>query len=76
MTCSGMSILSGKPYIADRPSDAANLVSDHVLVDYNMRAKTIDAMQDLAFRVNRCLRAGAEAAGAGLEIKTVPGVLD
>ena len=55
--------------------DAANIVSDNVLLDYNMRAKTIDAMQDLAFRIDRCMRAGAEAVGAGLEIKTAPGYL-
>lgn len=55
--------------------DAANIVSDNVLVDYNMRAKNIEAMQDLAFRIDRCLRAGAEAVGVGLEIKTEPGYL-
>ena len=40
-----------------------------------MRARTAEAMQDASDKVDRSIRAGAMAIGAGVEIKTIPGYL-
>jgi len=54
---------------------ASNIISNHVELDYNMRSKTIKAVRDIAYRVDRALKGAAMATGAGLEIITEPGYL-
>lgn len=52
-----------------------NVVTDEVKVDYELRAKSIAALKDMSYRVDRSLRAGAVAVGAGMENRTEPGYL-
>lgn len=54
---------------------ATNIVSDDVDVEYNLRAAELNDMLDMSYRVDRSLRAGAIATGAGVEIQTEPGYL-
>lgn len=54
---------------------ATNIISDNVDMDYDIRARTPNAMLDIAYRVDRSLKGAAMAMGAGLEIETVPGYL-
>lgn len=55
--------------------DAMNIVSDNVEVKYNLRAKRTEDLMDMSYRVDRSLRAGAIAVGAGMESRTEPGYL-
>lgn len=54
---------------------ACNVITDEVKVDYEIRAKSIAALKDISYRVDRGLRAGAIAVGAGMENRTEPGYL-
>jgi len=54
---------------------SSNVISDKVEMDYNIRAKTIDAMLDIGYRVDRSLKGAAIATGAGMEVRTVAGYL-
>ena len=54
---------------------ATNIVSDDVKVEYNIRGAELNDMLDMSYRVDRSLRAGAIATGAGLDIETEAGYL-
>ena len=55
--------------------NVANIVADKTELDYNIRAKTLEDMMDIAYRVDRAFKGAAVATGAGMEIKTVPGYM-
>lgn len=54
---------------------ATNVVSNDVMMDYNLRAKTLNDMLDMSYRVDRAVKGAAIATGTGVEIKTTPGYL-
>lgn len=61
--------------ILTRAGDAVNIVPADVRLQTFVRAITTAAMREAAGKVDRSLRAGAAAIGAGLEIETRPGYL-
>lgn len=52
-----------------------NVVPEHVVVEGQVRAKTMAAMLDANHKANRSFEAGAHAVGAGVQIKDFPGYL-
>lgn len=56
-------------------SDLVNVVPDLVRMESYVRAASADAMKFYNDRINRALRAGADAIGATCEIKDMPGYL-
>ncbi|SDO11136.1 amidohydrolase [Acetanaerobacterium elongatum] len=52
-----------------------NVVPDHVVVECQVRAKTMSAMLDANHKANRSFEAGAHAIGAGIQINDMPGYL-
>lgn len=54
---------------------ASNVISNHVEMDYNIRATTTREMLEIGYRVDRSLKGAAMAHGAGLEIRTEAGYL-
>lgn len=61
--------------IITRGGDSVNAVPSEVWLETFVRARTAEAMQDASDKVDRSIRAGAMAIGAGVEIKTIPGYL-
>lgn len=55
--------------------DLVNVVPDLVRMESYVRAASADAMKFYNDRINRALRAGADAIGATCEIKNMPGYL-
>ena len=55
--------------------DLVNVVPDLVRMESYVRAASADAMKSYNDRINRALRAGADAIGATCEIKDMPGYL-
>lgn len=55
--------------------NVSNIVADKTELDYNIRAKTLNDMRDIAYRVDRAFKGAAVATGAGMEIKTEPGYM-
>lgn len=61
--------------IINSGGDLVNVVPDYVSMESYVRAATVDAMVDGNFKVNRALKAGADALGATCEIHDLPGYL-
>lgn len=61
--------------IITRGGDSVNVVPSEVWLETFVRARTAKAMLDASDKVDRSIRAGALAIGAGVEIKTMPGYL-
>jgi len=61
--------------ILTRGGDSVNIVPADVRLETFVRARTLEAIHDAEAKVDRALRAGAMAVGAGLEIRTLPGYL-
>ena len=55
--------------------EAANATPAEVRYEGRVRGRTIDVVSDASARMDRCLRAGALALGASVEITTIPGYL-
>ena len=53
--------------------EAANVTPAEVRYEGRVRGRTIEVVDDAAAKMDRCLRAGALALGAGVEINTIPG---
>ena len=53
--------------------EAANVTPAEVRYEGRVRGRTIDVVDDVASKMDRCLRAGALALGAAVEIVTIPG---
>ena len=53
--------------------EAANATPAEVRYEGRVRGRAIDVVDDAATKVDRCLRAGALALGASVEIVTIPG---
>ena len=53
--------------------EAANATPAEVRYEGRVRGRTIDVVNDAAEKMDRCLRAGALALGASVEIATIPG---
>ncbi len=53
--------------------EAANATPAEVRYEGRVRGRTIDVVTDAAAKMDRCLRAGALALGAEVEISTIPG---
>ncbi|MDD7319278.1 MAG: amidohydrolase [Eubacteriales bacterium] len=58
-----------------RGGEAANIIADDIRLEYSIRGKTIPSYIDAGLKVDRSMRAGAEAVGCGLSITTLPGNL-
>ena len=55
--------------------DMVNIVPADVRIETYVRGRNIDAILDASKKVNRALKAGADAIGADVEIKEIPGYL-
>jgi metal-dependent amidase/aminoacylase/carboxypeptidase family protein len=61
--------------ILTRGGDLVNVIPNDVRLETMVRAKTAEAIEDAARKVDRALRAGAVALGAAVEIETLPGYM-
>ena len=61
--------------IITKGGDLVNVVPADVRVETYVRGRTMEAITDASLKVNRALRAGADAIGAGVEIRELPGYL-
>jgi amidohydrolase len=61
--------------IITKGGDAVNVVPAEVTVETFIRGSSTEAILDANHKVDRCLRAGAMAVGATVEIQTIPGYL-
>lgn len=61
--------------IITKGGELVNVVPADVRIETYVRGANVDAMLAAAQKVDRCLKAGAMAMGAQVEITTVPGVL-
>ena len=61
--------------IVSRGGIAVNAVPDDVRYEGRVRGRTAEAVADANMKTDRCLRAGALAIGAKVEIVTIPGYL-
>lgn len=61
--------------ILTKGGDTINVVPAETRLETQVRALTLDALQDAAAKVDRSLHAGALAVGASVEIQTLPGYL-
>lgn len=61
--------------IITRGGDAVSAIPADVRLETFVRGKTIKAIQEADAKVDRCLRAGAMAMGARVEITTLPGYI-
>ncbi len=61
--------------IITKGGDSVSAVPAEVIVETHVRGKTHEAVLDANQKVDRCLRAGAMAIGATVEIQTIPGYL-
>jgi metal-dependent amidase/aminoacylase/carboxypeptidase family protein len=61
--------------IITKGGDAVSVVPAEVHMETFVRGGSLDAIVDANMKVDRCLRAGAMAMGAEVEINTIPGYL-
>ena len=61
--------------IITRGGEAVSAIPADVRIETLVRGRTVDAIQDASMKVDRCLRAGALAMGASVEITTISGYL-
>jgi amidohydrolase len=61
--------------IVTKGGDSVSVVPAEVTVETHVRGKTQEALLDANAKVDRCMRAGAMAIGATVEIETIPGYL-
>lgn len=61
--------------IITKGGSAVNVVPDEVVVETMVRAKSLEAINDAAQKVDRAFRGAAMAIGANAEIKNLPGYL-
>lgn len=61
--------------IITKGGDAVNVVPAEVTVETFIRGRSTGSIMDANHKVDRCLRAGAMAVGAEVEIQTIPGYL-
>lgn len=61
--------------ILTKGGDLVNVIPADVRMESYVRAKTLEAILDANMKVNRSLRAGADAVGATVEITDLPGYL-
>jgi amidohydrolase len=61
--------------IITKGGDVVNVVPAEVKIETFVRSMTVDGLRDAEMKVDRCLRAGAMAIGATVEIETLPGYL-
>lgn len=61
--------------IITKGGEAVSAVPAEVRMETFVRGKTIDAIMDANRKVDRALRAGAMAVGAGVRIQTIPGYM-
>ncbi len=61
--------------IMTRGGDLVNVVPADVRLETFVRGRSVEAMQDANRKVNRALKAGAQAIGAQVEITDLPGYL-
>jgi amidohydrolase len=61
--------------IITKGGDAVSVVPAEVTMETFVRGGSLDAILDANHKVDRCLRAGAMAMGAEVEIQTIPGYL-
>jgi amidohydrolase len=61
--------------IITKGGDAVSVVPADVTMETFVRAGSLEAITEANMRVDRCLRAGAMAMGAEVEINTIPGYL-
>ncbi|MBV9860547.1 MAG: amidohydrolase [Alphaproteobacteria bacterium] len=61
--------------IITKGGDAVSVVPAEVTMETFVRGGSLEAIQDANMKVDRCLRAGAMAMGAEVEISTIPGYL-
>lgn len=57
------------------PAGAVNVVADEAKMTVNFRGMSMDALQDLSYRIGRAVKGAAIAMGAGYEIENVPGYM-
>ena len=62
-------------YVITEGGAGVNSVPDRVVIDMYIRARTLDAIKDVDAKVDRALRGGALAIGAGVEIINTGGYL-
>ncbi|MEW5724163.1 MAG: amidohydrolase, partial [Thermodesulfobacteriota bacterium] len=62
-------------FIITRGGDSINAVPAEVRMEIQVRGRTTSALLAAADKVDRALKAGALAVGAGVEIETLPGYL-
>lgn len=61
--------------IITKGGDLVNVVPADVRMESYVRARTLEAMVDANAKVNRALKAGADAVGADIEINDLPGFM-
>ena len=61
--------------ILTRGGDAVSAIPADVRYEGRVRGRTVEAISDAEVKLDRCLRAGALAIGAKVEIVTIPGYL-
>jgi amidohydrolase len=61
--------------ILTRGGDLVNVIPSDVRLESYVRGKTTEAIESASLKVDRALRAGAVALGAGVEIETLPGYM-
>jgi amidohydrolase len=61
--------------IITKGGDAVSVVPAEVTLETFVRGGSVEAIMDANAKVDRCLRAGAMAMGAEVEIQTIPGYL-
>jgi len=61
--------------IITKGGELVNVIPDEVLIETYVRGATVEAITAADAKVDRCLKAGALALGAKVEIRTLPGYL-
>ncbi len=61
--------------IVTKGGDSVNVVPSEVTSEMYARARTVEAIKDTSFKVDRALKAGALATGASVEISTTAGYM-
>jgi amidohydrolase len=61
--------------IITKGGDQVNVIPDEVVLEVQVRGKSIEAILDANRKTNRSYMAGAYALGAGCEIETLPGYM-
>lgn len=61
--------------IITKGGDSVNSVPSDVRIETYVRAKTMEALENTHLKVDRALKAGGDAVGADVVVKTIPGYL-